>query len=378
MKILVKYALIAAVTLPLVTTITSCKKKGCTDASASNYDEKAKEDDGSCEYPPLDVPATYAFTRNGETSVSYSGQTDRMNQLGEIKDKLLEGDGGSEIDAQVLLDMFANTGDNGNGNFSFSSTKQLKNKTFDPDVSWFEDLMNSAATASVDGNAGAQAADGTAGLITRSNGNTILVDGNGREFTQLIEKGLMGATFMYQILNTYLTQERIGNGVENTALADGKNYTDMEHHMDEAFGYFGAPVDFSSAYSGSGSFSFWAKYSNTVDPHTSSSDQIMTAFRTARAAIVAMDYTERDQQVDILHQELQKVAAATAIHYANEALAATDDGDRLHVLSECYAFTQALRYANPDHRNLTIAQVDELLNVQIGDNFWQVTTTGFK
>lgn len=30
--------------------ITSCKKKGCTDSTAINYDEKAKKDDNSCEY----------------------------------------------------------------------------------------------------------------------------------------------------------------------------------------------------------------------------------------------------------------------------------------------------------------------------------------
>jgi len=31
--------------------VTSCKKKGCTDATATNYSEEAKKDDGSCEYP---------------------------------------------------------------------------------------------------------------------------------------------------------------------------------------------------------------------------------------------------------------------------------------------------------------------------------------
>ena len=34
-------------------TITSCKRKGCTDPTAVNYSEKAKKDDGSCNYTPF-------------------------------------------------------------------------------------------------------------------------------------------------------------------------------------------------------------------------------------------------------------------------------------------------------------------------------------
>lgn len=34
----------------MVVATTSCKKKGCTDQTALNYNEKAKKDDGSCEY----------------------------------------------------------------------------------------------------------------------------------------------------------------------------------------------------------------------------------------------------------------------------------------------------------------------------------------
>lgn len=38
-------------------TFTSCKKEGCTDATATNYDSKAKKDNGTCAYPP-ENPAT--------------------------------------------------------------------------------------------------------------------------------------------------------------------------------------------------------------------------------------------------------------------------------------------------------------------------------
>lgn len=40
--------------ISLITSI-GCKRKGCTDDHASNYDAKSKTDDGSCEYPEAEV-----------------------------------------------------------------------------------------------------------------------------------------------------------------------------------------------------------------------------------------------------------------------------------------------------------------------------------
>lgn len=44
---------IALMALSIVFGASSCKKKGCTDDSAKNYNEKAKKDDGTCEYDPI-------------------------------------------------------------------------------------------------------------------------------------------------------------------------------------------------------------------------------------------------------------------------------------------------------------------------------------
>ncbi len=46
-----KLALVAGV---LAVTAISCKKEGCTDVNANNYNEEAKKDDGSCTYDVVD------------------------------------------------------------------------------------------------------------------------------------------------------------------------------------------------------------------------------------------------------------------------------------------------------------------------------------
>ena len=336
----------------------------------------------------IDTPATYAFSRNGETSVSYSGQTDRLNQLEEIKEYLKLADAGGVISEQVLLDMFANTGENGGGNFSFSSSKQLKNKTFLPDldVQLFEDLFARAAAASIEGSNAIFATNGTAGLKTRENsGATILLDEKGREFTQVIEKGLMGAVFYNQIYNTYLTDDRIGNAVENVAMSEGKNYTAMEHHWDEAFGYWDPPVDFTSAWPSERASEdrFWSHYSNTIDNVSGgllgTNDILMTAFKEGRAAIVNNDPATRDAQRDVLYDAFELVAAGTAVHYINdtiEFLAEGAQGEAFHVLSEAWAFTNALRYS--PRRTMSLEDIETIMETDYGTdgNFWNATVLG--
>ena len=123
-----KYIYVTLILLAGALTFTSCKKKGCMDPTAENYDANAEKDDGSCQpvtIPPYTVPSTYIFTdASGNNTVSYPGQTDRLNQLSEMVSLMSNGITGA-VSAQDLKDMYANVNNNGNGLFSFTSTKQL-------------------------------------------------------------------------------------------------------------------------------------------------------------------------------------------------------------------------------------------------------------
>ena len=332
----------------------------------------------------IDAPETYEFTRNGESTVAYPGQTDRLNMVAEMKAYVGQANQGDLISEQDLIDMYENTGGNGGGNFSFTSDRQLKNKTFAPDrdANLFTGIFADAQAASENGNAGVPAQNGVAGLIERENsGNDILVDAKGREFTQLIEKGLMGAVFFNQIYNVYLTDDRIGPAVENEVLEDGKNYTAKEHHFDEAFGYFGAPVDFSSPWpeAREDEARFWAHYADVSDDQIPFIQTLMDSFLRGRTAIVNKDQSALNDEVDNLYENLELLAAATTVHYINSTLSELSSnnlGEAFHTLSEAWAFANALKYS--PRRKISLDEIDQILNTDFGENgnFWNVTADG--
>ena len=53
--------------------LTGCKKKGCMDPAALNYDSKAKQEDGSCEFPPPDAVLTTTSASNVTTASATLG-----------------------------------------------------------------------------------------------------------------------------------------------------------------------------------------------------------------------------------------------------------------------------------------------------------------
>lgn len=363
----IKYTLLIA---SAALAITSCKKEGCTDSLANNYNEEAKKDDGSCTYDDdsYTVPTTYSFTDgNGNNTVSYSGQTERLDQLSEMVVVMKSGISQS-VDAQILNDMFENTGGNGNGNFSFSSTKQLKDKCFELDQPLFENWIDSLAKASL--SFAQTAADGQAGILT-SGTSTYLFDDKGIEYVQLIEKGLMGAVFMNQALNVYFGDGKMD--VDNSTAVDavdGKFYTAMEHHFDEAFGYFGVDVDFPTTIPNR----FWGKYCNSQDGLLNSNADMMNNFLKGRAAITNNALADRDVAIQNIRKEWEEISAFQAIKYLDDAVGyfGNDDAKFLHALSEAYAFAWNIRYSSVETRRMNPTEHASLMAL-FPENFWTIS-----
>ena len=370
---------------------TSCKKKGCTDPTAKNYNEKAKKDDGTCEYAPVEpvvvvtpsytAPSTYTFTDdNGNNTVSYIGQTIRLEMMAEMTTYMKTANtAGTSVSAITLKDMYANNGytwTDAPGLGITGSSKQLKSKTAEGDAgiqAMFEVYMDSIGVISATTTSGVEnGAPGTAGVYPNDGvKGPYLMSAKGVEYTQLIEKGLMCAVFMNQMTVNYLG----GLGTDdNSAASDpsaGKYYTEMEHHWDEAYGYFTSAVDYPT----SGTDRFWGKYANSRESLLSTATKIGDAFRLGRAAISNDDYTVRDAQVAIIRNEIEKVCAGTAIHYLNDAKANIGDVTaRNHFVSEAVAFLEGLKYGYNaiSGTGMSSAQIDATLAF-IGDDFNSVT-----
>lgn len=318
------------------------------------------------------VPETYNFE-----NVSYSGQTNRLDMMAEITTyiKSAHVSNAPALDAAKLKDMY---GDNTGNHFSTSalnsSTKQLKSKTVSTEQSNFEAYMDAVAVASQ--STGMTASNGQAGIAANNAGTKFyLLNENGIEFAQVIEKGLMGACFYYQGTSVYLGSGKMD--VDNEMVTDREG-TEMEHHWDEAFGYFGINKDFPTNTS---DIRFWGKYSNVHEAVYPLNEKVMDAFLKGRAAISAKDITTRDEQIAILRKNWELVVAATSIYYLNNVKddLGTDPSAAYHGLSEVYGFISSLKQGT-GASGITASQVNTILSDLFGSadalqaNNYNVTT----
>lgn len=311
--------------------------------------QSCKKDDNSKDY---DVPTTYNFD-----NVDYSGQTTRIGMMTELSNLMKTGNTGAVVSAQLMKDMYANSGSPfANTDFN-TSGKKLKDKTFLALQTNIENYMDELAANSATGVAGS---NGQAGVVT-SGAKAYLCNAEGVEQGQLIDKGLLGGLIYYQIVSVYLSEDKVGAQV---ALAD------RQHHWDEAFGYFGVPIDFPTNKTG---LTYIGKYCNDREATLSANATIMNAFLKGRAAINNDDNATVNEQISIIRTNLEKVLAATAVHYLNEAKTNfSDDAVRNHTLSEALAFIRGLYYSPT--KKISDTQLGQL-QTYLGNNFYTVSST---
>jgi hypothetical protein len=352
------------------------------------------------------VPETYKFERNGATTVDFSGQSSRLLMLDEMGNYYkTAATNGTIVDETVLSEMYNNTNNRFAGNGLNTSGKQLKDKTA-ASKDYFSLYLGGGSTVEQvsvrelfetqfkNGNTaskGTTAAAGVAGVYLDGTSKRLFA-ANGLEPQQVLLKGMMGACFMDQIANNYLSLNKLDeatNKVDNTAktLVSGKSYTAMEHTWDEAYGYvYGAD----NVTATPNVFKFWSSYINQVNADADFKTikaAIELAFRKGRAAIVANDYKVRDAQIDIIKEKLATTAAVRAVFYLQEGKAKLATGDAgaksLHALSEAYGFIMALRYTNKPGTNnpyFTKAEVDTMLASMLSgtNGLWAIDTLGAK
>ena len=339
----------------------------------------------------IEVPSAYAFDSRfveDKSSVSYSGQTVRNLLLQDLKVFIdsLGKDGARPAAVQDMLNFYAY--DDGlnlksmstagavpvlEGRYSSISTgKNLVgkisgdviigyNRTADDLVrEWFKIIADNS-----------QNSDklGTPAVYT---------DDNGVDLTQMINKVLIGAVPYYQATGVYLSSllER-----DNSEARNGTHpYTAMEHAWDEAFGYFGAArdyarytdeqlagtvEDFTFDSNGDGSIDFKSEYNFGLSRNAGKRDkggsgvnftqEIFDAFLKGRTLITNQGtVAEITQQRQLAANGMEKVIAATIVHYINDTLSdisklGTTDENRVNLnkhWAEMKGFTVALQY-NP-------------------------------
>jgi len=355
----------------------------------------SSDDDNNSGNNNVIAPATYQFERNGTSSVSYSGQTTRILMGEELIDALLDT---SFTEAQID-GMFNHQ--EGNADFSDAdlnaSNKSIRSKTaasFDFFSANTTDA--NAIKADFEGWIASQVADvypnwdntasaGNAGRLIENGGSERRVNAKGLELNQAVNKGLIGALMADQLMNNYISANLLAqfeDANDAGTLVDGKNYTDMEHDWDEAFGYLYGTDDAIAPELNRDSFlnKYLQRVENDSD-FTGIAQDIYDAFKLGRAAIVAKNYQVRNQQAEIIREKVSEVIAIRAVYYlqSGKLTLGTDNASAFHDLSEGFGFIYSLQFTRQPGTNapyFTKSEVDAYLaQLMAGNGFWDVTST---
>ncbi|MEX2585874.1 MAG: DUF4856 domain-containing protein [Balneolaceae bacterium] len=356
----------------------------------------------------LNEPPTYTFERGGQSSVSFTGQTTRIQMGDELFLAMSDFENTTE---ELLLQMYRNaTADGGDADPWSDDDLNESGKSIKSKVAASADYFSSNATESatiknqfeewlsaqvdeVFPNRDVPAQPGVAGQIADGS-STRYVSGEGLEYNQLVNKSLIGALMADQMLNNYLSEAVLDTGTNREANDDGEveegsSYTTMEHKWDEAYGYiYGTSQNPANPNQTIGEDDrFLNKYTGQVsedEDFSSLTTDIFNAFKKGRAAIVAGEYEIRGQQADIIREAISTVIGVRAVFYLQAGKSQLEGespqyGSAFHSVSEGYGFVYSLQFTREPGTGqpyLSHDEVNDLLSRLLGDGengLWDVT-----
>ena len=276
----------------------------------------------------VSMPAEFSFTADGYNTVSYGGQTARLDMASEMMSAIAS----NGTTTEALMGMFENSGDYFSDADLNASTKQIKSKTAASNAvtsaaqmaihasfdSWFLDYATNVAP--IVGTT-TMAASGSAGMA----GNREL-NAKGMEYDQIVAKSLIGALCLDQVVNGYLSDSKIGDAVNNIDRTEDNNSTAREHHFDEGFGYVYGKFGVDNIMGDLSGDGLLGKYLNKYSNYK---ETVFNAFVSGRAAIVSNNSSVRDEQAQIIKETLSMVVATRAESYLRDAAEADDLTDNL-------------------------------------------------
>ncbi len=361
-------------------------------------------DDDSTPIDQIETPATYVFERNGESSVSFGGQTTRIAMAEEIISALKD-DAKTEANLDAMFAHVEGADDFSDADLN-ASDKSIRSKTAASrdffstntvDATAIKETFDSWIKSQVEDvfpNWTTTASAGIAGVLQEGGGGSNrYVNAKGLELNQAFAKSLIGALMTDQALNNYLGTailDEASNREDNNneLVAEGKNYTTMEHKWDEAYGYlYGASLDKANPNTTIGDDdSFLNKYIGRVEGDTDFrgiAKEIFEAFKLGRAAIVAKRYDVRDAQAAIIREKISEIIAIRAVFYLQQGKSALETSSidyaaAFHDLSEGYGFIYSLQFTRNPGTNapyFTKSEVDGFISqLMAGANgFWDLS-----
>ncbi len=302
------------------------------------------------------VPSTYNFS-----NVNDSNQAKLLLMADQIGAAINLGNAtGVTVNAQKLKDMLNNV----NNYFTDSSYKLnasgLKLSAFAPSAV-VTDLNAYFDSIALYSQSAVAAKQGTAGVSASSVSATkkYLLSPNGVFYSQVVKKTFQHGIFGYNIANKYLT-DSIGNSIDNTTVVAGAG-TAMQHNWDQAFGFFGVPVNFPTVTTGS---KYLGSYCNQITAGYGSNAILMNAFLLGRAAINNMDNNGKTTQANLIIKNIELLNAGSVVQEMKETEANIDAGDSVAAngtLSESLGFVRGLSYNTSSQKVITSAQYAQLL-----------------